>query len=146
MKKNVIISFIIVAILFGGGGFYWGVYYQKSQITVPDFFQMDPSQGPRGMGNINGSTNRGNGPAGFGGMTRGEVLSVDGRSVVVKLQEGGSKTIYYSYATTVQKSTSGSISDVQVGETVMVNGSSNSDGSVTAQTIQLVSAFDTAPQ
>ncbi|MEW6610236.1 MAG: biotin/lipoyl-binding protein [Patescibacteria group bacterium] len=57
--------------------------------------------------------------------------------VGVKLQDGGSKIIILSDATKVTKTDEGTVNDLTVGTRVAVTGTSNSDGSVSAQTIQI---------
>jgi len=66
----------------------------------------------------------------------GEIIAKDNTSVTVKLTDGGSKIVFYSDKTTVQEMKSGSIADLQVGDTVNVSGTANSDGSITAESFQ----------
>ena len=129
MKKNVLIIVVAITIVAtGGGAFYGGVAYAKNQRNNVRNFQ-------QGTGNMQGFGNRQQG--GVGGFTMGDIISKDDKSVTVKLQDGGSRIIFLSDSMKVTKSTDGSVADLQVGTQIVANGTANSDGSITAQTIQL---------
>ncbi|MEK7648662.1 MAG: hypothetical protein AAB400_01955 [Patescibacteria group bacterium] len=129
--KKVIVG-IIVIIIVGSGSFYGGMTYAKK----------NPQQRPSGVNTRlqNAGQNgvlggmRGNGAGGF---VNGEILSKDDKSIIVKLRNGGSKIVFMSAATKVTKSVEGSFADITIGEQVMVSGEDNSDGSMTAQSIQI---------
>ena len=70
-------------------------------------------------------------------MVSGDIISKDAMSITVKLRDGGSKIVFFSDTTEISRFASGSASDLLVGKSVMVNGKTNDDGSVTAQSIQL---------
>ena len=72
-----------------------------------------------------------------GGLVTGSVLSKDDTSMTIKSRDGSSKIVLYSGTTQVMKSTAGASSDVAIGSQVSVQGTQNSDGSVTAQSIQI---------
>lgn len=72
-----------------------------------------------------------------GGGTIGTVESVNGDTVTVKDQQGVTKTITLDANTTISKSTTGSVADITTGETIIVRGTANSDGSTTAQNVTI---------
>lgn len=117
---------IIVAILVGAGGFFAGMKYQQSK--QPAFLrQFGDGQGVRtGQGTPQGLR-----------PVNGEIISVDEKSITVKMVDGSSRIVLLSEKTEINKAASGTKEDLKVGERVAVFGSENSDGSVTAQNIQL---------
>lgn len=123
--KNPIIGLIIVAILFGAGGFFGGMQYQKSQRTS---LFMGGGAGARRIGQ-NGNQNI--------TSVRGQILSSDANSITIKLPDGSSKIVMLGGNTSVMEATSASKDSLKSGQTVAVFGSTNPDGSVTAQNIQL---------
>ncbi|MEI8061688.1 MAG: DUF5666 domain-containing protein [bacterium] len=130
MNKNYL-KIVIVAVVVGLLSFYAGV--RHGQATAPtDTNQARSGQFGNG-GRVGGQRNGGIG----GGFTAGQVLSKDANSITLQLRSGGSMIVLYSTSTQVQKSVSGSDSDLSVGEQVMVSGSANADGSLTAQSIQI---------
>src|SRR3990172_5436765 len=125
-NTKVILIVAILLIVCGGGGFYAGMKYQQSQ-RGQFFRQFNGSQGGQ-----NNQTRR------MGVRTvAGEIISKDDKSITVKLQDGGSKIVLFSDSTSINKASEGSKDDLRTGEQVAVFGQENSNGSVTAQNIQL---------
>lgn len=130
--KNLIIITIILVLVVGGSTFFGGMKYQETKSPRAGFFQ----------GARNGQLAQRN--QGFRPVN-GEILSLDDKSITVKLQDGSSKIILLTDTTAINKSAEGSRSDLKTGEKVAVFGTENSDGSVTAQNIQLNPNFRSGP-
>lgn len=91
-----------------------------------------------GFPGANGQTPQGgNGTRGGGGMVIGSIISNDGTSITVKTQDGSTKIVLFSGSTTISKSTTGSASDLTVGQDVRVTGETKSDGTVSATGISV---------
>lgn len=93
-------------------------------------------QGTRGSfaGATGGGMMRG---GGAGGLLSGTVASKDANSITINTRDGSSHVVLISPSTTVSKSVNGSESDISVGSTIIVSGTTNSGGSVSATLIQL---------
>lgn len=128
MNKQTIIGVLVVVAVVGVGAFYGGMTYANSQ---------SPAQGNRqftAQFNGNGGM-RGN--RGAGNLTAGEILSKDASSITIKMPDGSTRIALVSTSTRVTKSTDGSLGDLSTGTNVVVIGSANADGSLTAQSIQI---------
>ncbi len=121
-----IIGAVVVALIIGVGIGYFG-----GNALHP----ATPAQGTRGsFAGTNGGTR---GSANGGEVLSGTVAVKDAGSITIDTRDGSSHVVLLTPATTVQKSVSGSVSDVSVGSTIVVTGSTNSDGSISASSIQL---------
>jgi hypothetical protein len=125
-KPPSIIILIIVFVLLSAGFFYAGMKYgsSKSAAGTQRFQQMGSKTG---AGNLQNK----------GGLTSGDIVAKDDKSITIKLSNGGSKIIFLSATTQVNKFAAGTIDDLQIGTAVSVSGTSNTDGSLTAQSVQL---------
>ena len=126
MKKNLIAP-IIIAVLVSGAGFFAGMKYQQSKqrnLARQFFGQMGGRQGA-------GANRLGFRPV------NGEIIAADEKSITVKLQDGSSKIVIVSETTQINKAEQATKEDLKVGEKVAVFGQENSDGSLTAQNIQI---------
>jgi len=131
MKKNVlVIAIVAVVVAVGVAAFFGGM-----QLSGTKRLGGLAGQNFQNFGNSN--TNRArNGQAGSG-FVNGDVIAKDNNSITVKLRDGGSKIIFYSSATEIGKFVNGTSSDLEIGKTVMITGTANPDGSVTAQSVQI---------
>jgi hypothetical protein len=128
--KNPLVVIVLVAVLAGGAAFYGGMQFQKNQRGV--------AFGANGMRRFGVQ----GGAGGVGGASgaravRGEVLSNDGKTVTVKLQDGSTKLVLVSSATVITEASKASDSALIQGKQVMVFGTDNPDGSVSAQNVSI---------
>jgi hypothetical protein len=137
-KTNKIISAIVILIIVGGASFYAGTIYSKQSSPATSGVNGSPS----GFAGRSGRT----GGAG-GGFISGTIISKDNSSITLQLPSstGGSKVIFYSSATQIGKMTTGTSDDLTTGTNVSITGTTNSDGSVTAQSIQIRPAQQNNP-
>lgn len=129
---NKIIIIVIAIVVIGGGAFFGGMKYGQArnsrtgrigQVRIQDF----AGGGPWGM--MRGSAD--------GGFIAGEILSKDEKSLTLKLRDGGSKIVFFSDSAEISKFAKGTTTDLEIGKAVSVTGTANSDGSLTAESIQL---------
>lgn len=71
------------------------------------------------------------------GLVAGTIASKDATSITVDTRDGSSKVVLLGSGTTVSKSAAGTLDDVAVGSTVIITGTTNKDGSVSATNVQL---------
>ena len=138
MKNNMLIIIIVVVVLVGGGAFFAGLQYQKSK--TPSFANRsaDGFRGQFGQDNHESGQDNFRGRfSGRGGAVTGEIIAKDEDSVTVKDQDGGSKIVFISDTTTVRKTEEGTLDDLAEGTQVVIFGSENDNGSITAENIQL---------
>lgn len=140
--KNKKVIFVVIGIIILAGTFYGGMTYGKSQTSAQNTNGFGSNmQNRTGQFGMNGRGNRIG-----GGFVGGEIISKDDKSITVKIISNdpngtntttGSKIIFFDTSTTVSKTATGSLADLAVGTQVSVQGTANSDGSVTAKTIQI---------
>ena len=164
-KPNPMIITAIVGVVLAAAGFGGGMMFQKSKDSLKGLSGTAlqskitslglGTSGAQGTGNTNGARTffgtgapgagfAGRGRAG-GGFVSGDIVSADATSITVKDATGSTKVVYYTSATTIDKTVTGAASDLVIGQNVTTNGTANSDGSVAATTIQLRPAGSTTP-
>jgi hypothetical protein len=136
MKKyqTHIIWAIVVIVAFAGG---WFIGQGTASGTAANRGAFALSSSTRA-----GFAGRGGAGAG-GGFVAGTIMSIGSSSLTISLPNGNSEIVFYSGSTSVIKPTPASVSDLTPGTTVMIGGMSNSDGSLTAQSIQVRNASST---
>ena len=123
----IIIAVVLVAVA-AAGGFFGGMMYQKSQASTLS---------AAGRGNFAARFGQGGQNAAAFRPVRGQVLSASDTSLTVKMSDGSTRIIVLSSSTAFMQSTKAVLTDIKTGDTVNVVGTANSDGSVTAQDVQI---------
>ncbi|HEY6020020.1 MAG TPA: hypothetical protein VIY48_09000 [Candidatus Paceibacterota bacterium] len=130
MNKNQIIGGVVALAVVGGGAFYGGTVYAKGQTSAQGQFATGNGQffaRTGGPGNRTG-----------GGFTAGKIISVsNGQLVIQSMQSSSTEIVLLGNSTQIEKTVRGTQSDLTAGTNVVVTGSSNSDGSLTAQSVQI---------
>ena len=122
----------ILAVVLIGISFYGGMTYAKS------------SQPPRGnFAAFAGGSGRMMRSGMGNGILNGDIVAKDATSITLQMRDGSSKIVFLSDSTNILKAVSGKLSDLNIGEQVTTIGTPNSDGSITAQSIQIRPATTT---
>ncbi len=130
-KKNVIITAVVlVLIVTAVGSFFAGVSFGKGKNTRGNFSN---------DGNFQGKINQGSGA----GMISGEVIGIAGDNIIISQGDGTERKINISEAVvTITEIVNKSIDDLAVGQSVIVNGSNDSDDNFSATIVQIRSEED----
>lgn len=131
-QSNLVIG--IIVIVFTTGGFFGGLTYQRSKIPTyaRGQFNMNLQNGQQARNRVGGE------------QTVGQILSLDPTTLTVKLPDGSSKIVLLTSTTTYTATTESTQSTLKVGDTIATFGRTNTDGSITAQNIQLNPLFRNA--
>jgi hypothetical protein len=130
MNKKIITA-VLAIIIIGGASFYGGIKFDQNQKQVATASRAGQ------FGGINNGFRSGRMGGVNGGLVVGSIVSKDANSVTVKMQDGSTKIILISQTTHINKSATGSIADLLVNTSVSVNGTTNSDGSLNAESVQI---------
>ena len=135
IKKNIL---MMLGIGFGGlvAGYFLGSLLGGGDKPA-DLADMRGQFGPGGQ--IPGQTAQRK--TQFGGSASGEILSIDDKSITIKTRDGGSRIILFASTTPIYKSVTGTGADLKVNTQISTFGKSGSDGSIVAESIQIVDSL-----
>jgi hypothetical protein len=143
MKKIwIVVGVLVLVVAVGGGAFWAGMAYGKSQARqeltslMQERFRARGGQFP-GTGVLTQGTPAG--PVTFGGI-RGTIQAIEGNTLMINSDEGIVK-VQTTDTTLIEKNMPVSVGDLEVGEMVVVSGPRNDDGSITARSIMSMRAF-----
>lgn len=134
--KNFPIILVVAVVVAGAAGFFGGTKYQQTK-TSAAFSGRQFMTGSAGSGAVRTGGGAGRFGTGTNRPVTGQIVSSDANSITVKLADGSSKIVLISQSTTINKAASATVSNLTSGQTVSAFGTTNADGSVTAQNIQL---------
>src|SRR5579872_3554882 len=137
MKAMKPIYVVILVVVVVAAAFYGGLTYEKGKVASS--FAAGGAGGRFG-GRFGGGA--GGADVGFGranGMmpVSGQIVASGNNTITVKLSDGSSKIVDLSSQTKINKTTQGTATDLTTGQQVTAFGSTNSDGSITAQAVNV---------
>lgn len=131
VSKHITIT-LIIALAAGAIGFFAGSTIAAGKNnSAPSFMARNGINGNAVRGN-----RQGQGPGG-GGFINGTILSKDSQSITIKLTDGGSKILFLSDTTAIDRLAPAAAADLAIGTSVMASGKTNDDGSITARMVQI---------
>ena len=137
MKKTVIIIVaLLVLVAVVAGSFWAGMSFGQARTNQA---RAERFRGPGGQGpGLFGTPQPGQGGAGrLGGGIMGTIEAIEGDTLIVTTQEGDI-SVRTTDTTMIEKYTTVAISDLEVGEGVVVSGTRHDDGSYTARSIRVL--------
>ncbi|MGD0328309.1 MAG: hypothetical protein ABSB00_01185 [Minisyncoccia bacterium] len=128
MNKTIVLT-AVIALVVG-----LGIGYEGAGLLHPATATQTARGNFTGTGNF---ARTGAGGTAGAGLLSGTVATKDSGSITLDTRDGSSHVVLVTPDTTISKSVSGTEDDVTVGSTVIVSGTTNSDGSVSASSVQL---------
>lgn len=129
---------VLIAVAFTAVGYFVSRTFVAS--AAPGRAMMFQGGGNGGAGGQQGNRMRVSGGAAGMGFINGTLVKKDESSFSVKQRDGSMKLVLITSSTKASKMTDASLKDFNLDQQVMITGTANSDGSVTAQTVQIRSA------
>lgn len=125
----------------GGGGFTGGGGTTGGNGTTGSPVSRAPggnTGGQGGQGGQGGNGRAGGAGGGFAGLpngTLGRITKIDGATLTLQDLNGTTSTVMTDGSTSVRKQTTGKVSDIKVGDTIIVQGEKTGDTAYTARSI-----------
>ena len=147
---------VIVVLVLMGGSFYGGTLYgkQTAEPALPAEFaermakfaeeggvMPEPGQsfGQGGLGRLRVDSGQ------VGGGYAGQIEENDGSTIIISSFDGAQTVVKVTDTTLIEKYASVTAAELEVGEQVIVSGSQNDDGSITARSVQVAQFGRFAP-
>lgn len=146
--KKAWIAVVVVALVVGAGAFWAGTAYGESraQSAVEDQMrERFAGRGGQGQGGGMPFMQRQGGAMQPSGGVRGTIEAIEGETVIVNSDEGIVR-VMTTESTLIEQLMVVGVDDLEIGKMVIVMGSRNDDGTLSARSIQAVRAFQPAQQ
>jgi len=144
MKTHSVVGVVVGGVIVAALAFYGGMQYQNAQRRQA-FGGMNGSFGTGQFSRSRNTMGTGTSGATNGAMRGrpvvGSIISQDDSSMTIKLADGSTKIVLTDSKTIFNKTENVDKKQVKVGDSVGVFGTTNTDGSVTAQNVQLNPQF-----
>lgn len=139
MKKWTIALVVVVVIAVGVGAFFGGRASKGSSAQAATANGQTAGQAAQfpGSGGAQNGASGANVARLRGGFVSGSIIASDDSSITVQTADGSTKIVLISDSTKISKTEDATKSELTTGEDVVVTGTSNEDGSVTATRISL---------
>jgi hypothetical protein len=142
--KNWRIAVVVAAVIAVGvgalfGGRAWGAS-GSSDTTANAQTAQASGDGNRPSGMPGDGSGQFGGPGGGrsgGNMVSGSIIAADDSSITIKTSDGSTKIVLVSGSTSISVTSEGSIADLDTGEDVVISGTTNNDGTTTAESIRV---------
>jgi len=133
---------LVLIIASGAGGYFYGIQVGQARANQvrARFFQERGTGGQGGQFPAQTPQPGRGGGAGPGGGIMGTIEAIEGSTLVVKTQQGTVRVLT-SETTFIEKYKSVNLEELETGEQVMVSGSQDESGHVTARSIQSLRGF-----
>lgn len=144
-KTVVIIGVFLVIVAVGGGSFWAGMTVGENRLIQDPARLMQMMTGREGgrfpgqFPEMVGTPQPGEEASPFRGGIMGTIEAVEGDTLLVSTEEEEIR-VQTTDTTLIEKYTSVGVEDLAVGEQVVVSGSRNDDGSITARSIRISTA------
>jgi hypothetical protein len=138
---------VVVLAAVGGGAFWAGTKVGENRVTQDQarfLRQQARGQGGQFPSPLQTPQPGQGGVQGLGSGVMGTIEEVQGNTLSVSTAEGTIR-VQTTDTTLIEKYLSVNVGDLKVGEQVVVSGSRNDDGSLTARSIQSLRALPSAP-
>ncbi len=148
-KTLTIVLLVALVVLVAAGSFYGGMVYGKRQAASTFTAGFPPGGGALPIAGQNGDFqalrgqgqgNRFQGGAVPAGMTFGQIEGIEGNLLTITDRDGNSVKVQVADTTLIEKNASVSVSDLAVGDAVIISGNPNDDGSIAARSVQVAPA------
>ena len=151
-----VVTYVLVGVVAAGAGFGGGYLFRNYQLgqTRSQFARQfgvgagtsTAFGGRTGAGGSNAPRTSAGQMMRFGGRPiSGSIVSADTNSLTIKMADGSSRIVLLSGTTKITTATVISQSQLTQGATVTILGTDNSDGSVSAESVQLMPTQATTP-